>query len=100
MEVLDSKYHQLVVKTYPALGALLEEVEEYGIESWMLDCTRYMVNKTMDEKRPIFIGMAQSVTKVLDKIECNVTTIRGIQYNETFVDFLVILISISILTVR
>ncbi|GBC03314.1 hypothetical protein RclHR1_05060017 [Rhizophagus clarus] len=48
-EVLDSKYHQLV-KTYSALGGLLEEVEEHGIESWMLDCTRYMVNKTMEEK--------------------------------------------------
>ncbi|GET03185.1 hypothetical protein GLOIN_2v1811542 [Rhizophagus clarus] len=44
--------------------------------------------------------MAQSVTKVLDKIECNVTTMRGIQYNETFVDFLVVLISISTLAVR
>ena len=99
MEVLDSKYHQLV-KTYPALGTLLEEVEEHGIEGWMLDCTRYMVNKTMDEKRPIFIGMAQSVTKALDKMERNVTTMRGIQYNETFVDFLVVLISISTLAVR
>jgi len=98
-EVLDSKYYQLI-KSYLALGTLLEEVEEHGIESWMLDCTRYMVNKTMDEKRPIFIGMAQSVTKVLDKIERNVTTMRGIQYNKTFVDFLVVLISISTLAVR
>ena len=44
--------------------------------------------------------MAQSVTKVLDKIERNVTTMRGIQYNDTFVDFLVVLISISTLAVR
>ena len=36
--------------------------------------------------------IAQSVTKVLDKIEHNVTTMRGIQYNETFIDFLVVLI--------
>src|SRR5439155_25843019 len=66
----------------------------------MAECTQYMVNRTMDEKRPIFIGIAQSVTKVLDKMERNVTTMRGIQYNETFVDFLVILISISTLAVR
>ncbi|CAG8480609.1 7903_t:CDS:2, partial [Scutellospora calospora] len=48
-----------------------------------------MVNKTIDEKRPIFIGIAQSVTKLLDKMERNIITMRGIQYNETFVDFLV-----------
>ncbi|CAG8852636.1 8953_t:CDS:1, partial [Gigaspora margarita] len=98
-EIYDSKYQQLV-EIYPALGGLLEAVEEYGIEDWMAKCIQYMVNKTMDEKRPIFIGMAQSVTKVLDKMERNVTTMRGIQYNETFVDFLIVLISISTLAIR
>ncbi|CAG8693644.1 16436_t:CDS:1, partial [Dentiscutata heterogama] len=44
--------------------------------------------------------MAQAVTKVLDKMECNITTMRGIQYNETFVDFLVVFISISTLAIQ
>ncbi|CAG8782688.1 15809_t:CDS:2, partial [Dentiscutata erythropus] len=48
---------------------LLEAVEEYRIEDWIAKCIQYMVNKTIDEKQPIFIGMAQSVTKVLDKME-------------------------------
>ncbi|CAG8843708.1 20737_t:CDS:2, partial [Gigaspora margarita] len=94
-EIHDSKYQQLV-EIYPALGGLLEAVEEYEIEDWIAKCIQYMVNKTIDEKQPIFIGMAQSVTKVLDKIECNITTMHGIQYNETFVDFLIVLISIRI----
>ncbi|CAG8821617.1 39858_t:CDS:10, partial [Gigaspora margarita] len=96
-EILDSKYQQLV-KRYPVLGGLLEVVEKYRIEDWIANCIRYMVNKTIDEKWPIFIGMAQSVTKVLDKMEHNVTTMHGIQYNETFVDFLVVLISITVIS--
>ncbi|CAI2166583.1 1982_t:CDS:2, partial [Funneliformis geosporum] len=45
--------------------------------------------------------MTQAVTKILDKMERRVTSICGIsQYNESFVDFLIVLISISILSVR
>ncbi|CAB4445007.1 unnamed protein product [Rhizophagus irregularis] len=45
--------------------------------------------------------MAQAVTKVLDKMERGVTSMRGIgQYNECFVDFLIILMSISTLSAR
>ena len=66
----------------------------------MIDYTQYIVNKTMEEKWPIFIEVAQSVTKVLDKIERNITIICEIQYNETFVDFFVVLILINTFTVR
>jgi hypothetical protein len=53
-EILDSKYYQLV-KSFLVLRTLLEEVKEHGIE---IDVP-YV-----------------SITKVLDKIECNVTTKR------------------------
>lgn len=60
-----------------------------------------MINKTMDEQHPVFFGMAQIVTKVLDKIEHGVTLMCEIrEYNESFIDFLIMLMSISILSVR
>ena len=43
-----------------------------------------MINKTMDEQHPVFIGMTQAVTKILNKIECEITSMRGIgQYNKS-----------------
>jgi hypothetical protein len=99
-ELEDKSYH-LLIKSYPALGQILEAVEANGLEDWIGKCAAFMINKTMDEQRPVFVGMAQAVTKILDKIERGVTTMRGIsQYNESFVDFLIVLMSISTLSVR
>ncbi|CAG8511232.1 25681_t:CDS:2, partial [Gigaspora margarita] len=65
---------------YLALGGPLEAVDKYGIEDWIAKCIQYMVNETIDEKQLIFIEMAQSVTKVLDKIEHNVTTMSFLEH--------------------
>jgi hypothetical protein len=100
LELKDNSYHSLV-KSYPALGQIIEAIETNGLEDWIGKCTTFMINKTMDEQRPVFFGMAQAVTKILDKMERGVTSMRGIgQYNENFVDFLIILMSISTLSVR
>ncbi|CAI2190724.1 6412_t:CDS:2, partial [Funneliformis geosporum] len=89
LELKNNSYH-LLVKSYPALGQIIEAVEANGLKDWIERCTTFMINKTMDEQQPVFVGMARAVTKVLDKIEYEVTSIRGIrQYNESFVDFLI-----------
>ena len=55
----------------------------------------------MEENRPIFVGMAHAVTKVIDKLQRGVTSMRGIgEYHESFIDFLVVLMSISTLATR
>ncbi|EXX61378.1 hypothetical protein RirG_171690 [Rhizophagus irregularis DAOM 197198w] len=83
IELKDHSYHSLI-KSYPALGQILQAVEANGLEDWIGKCAAFMIDKTMDEQRPVFFGMAQAVTKVLDKMECEVTSMRGIgKYNET-----------------
>src|SRR6266498_1703650 len=43
--------------------------------------------------------MAQAVTKVINKLQREVTSMRGIgEYHESFIDFLIVLMSISTLT--
>ena len=45
--------------------------------------------------------MAQAVTKVIDKLQCGVTSMRGIgEYHESFIDFLIVLMSVSTLVTR
>ncbi|CAG8795694.1 17903_t:CDS:2, partial [Gigaspora rosea] len=75
---LEDKFYYLLIKSYPALGQILEAVETNGLEDWIGKCTAFMINKTMDEQRPAFVGMAQAVTKLLDKMERGVTSMRGI----------------------
>ncbi|CAB4409102.1 unnamed protein product [Rhizophagus irregularis] len=77
LELKDNSYHSLI-KSYPALGQILEAVEANGLEDWIGKCTTFMINKTMDEQRPVFFGMTQAVIKVLDKMERGVTSMRGI----------------------
>ncbi len=60
----------------------------------------FLINKTMEEKWPIFVGMAQTVTKVIDKLQWEITSMRGIgEYHESFIDFLIMLMSISTLAI-
>ncbi len=60
----------------------------------------FLINKTMEEKWPIFVGMAQAVTKVINKLQREVTSMRGIgEYHESFIDFLIMLMSISTLAI-
>ena len=99
LELKDDSYHSLI-KSYPALGQILKAIETNGLEDWIKRCMTFMINKTMDKQRPVFFGMAQAVTKVFDKMEYGVTSMRGIgQYNESFVNFLIVLMSISTLSV-
>jgi hypothetical protein len=99
-EIRDSDYHSLVEK-YPALEQLIETIQEHEISSWIAKCTRCMIDKTIHDQKPVFEGMAMAVTKVLDKMERRITTTRGIgKYQDDFVDFLVVLMSISSLAVK
>ncbi|GBC35239.1 hypothetical protein GLOIN_2v1844828 [Rhizophagus irregularis DAOM 181602=DAOM 197198] len=99
-EVSDHSYY-VIVNKYPALGRIIEAVETHGLENWVSQCITFLIDKTLEENRPIFVGMAQAVTKVIDKLQRGVTSMRGIgEYHESFIDFLVVLMSISTLATR
>src|SRR5581483_8086629 len=99
-EVKDHSYYTTIVK-YPELGRIIEAVETHGLENWIGQCMTSLIDKTMEENRPIFVGMAQAVTKVIDKLQRGVTSMRGIgEYHKSFIDFLIVLMSISTLATR
>ncbi|CAB4399923.1 unnamed protein product [Rhizophagus irregularis] len=54
---LDNSYHSLI-KSYPALGQILEAVEVNRLKDWIRKGTTFMINKTMNEQRPVFFDMA------------------------------------------
>jgi len=64
----DHSYYMMISK-YPALGCIIEAVETHGLENWIGQCMVFLINKTMEEKQPIFVRMAQAVTKVIDKLQ-------------------------------
>ena len=100
LELKDDSYHSLI-KSYPVFGQILEAIETNGLEDWIKRCMTFMINKTMDEQHPVFFGIAQAVTKVLDKMKYEVISMCRIgQYNESFVNFLIVLMSISTLSVQ
>ncbi|CAI2178867.1 7808_t:CDS:2 [Funneliformis geosporum] len=77
-EMSDYSYYTTINK-YPALGHIIEAVETNGLENWI----------------------GQSITKVIDKMQRDITTMRGIgEYHESFIDFLIVLMSISTLATR
>ncbi|RIB13069.1 hypothetical protein C2G38_2041274 [Gigaspora rosea] len=99
-EIKDYSYYT-TIKKYPALGHIIEAVETHGLENWIGQCMVYLIDKTMEEKRPVFVGMAQAITKVIDKLQRGVTSMRGIgKYHESFIDFLIVFMSISTLATR
>ncbi|RIA84534.1 hypothetical protein C1645_832096 [Glomus cerebriforme] len=53
---------------------LLEAIQEHGISDWIAKCTRYMIDKTIHDQKPVFEGMAIAITKILDKMEHGITT--------------------------
>ncbi|CAI2169385.1 2835_t:CDS:2 [Funneliformis geosporum] len=96
-EISDYSYYAIVNK-YPTLGRIIEAVETHGLENWVSQCITFLVDKTMEENCPIFVGMAQAVMKIIDKIQRGVTFMRGIgEYHESFINFLIVLMSISTL---
>ncbi|RIB08291.1 hypothetical protein C2G38_361024 [Gigaspora rosea] len=99
-EIKDYSYYT-TIKKYPALGHIIEAVETHGLENWIGHCMVYLIDKTMEEKRPVFVGMAQAITKVIDKLQRGETSMRGIgKYHESFIDFLIVFMSISTLATR
>ncbi|GES81354.1 hypothetical protein GLOIN_2v1844827 [Rhizophagus clarus] len=96
-EISDHSYY-VIVNKYPALGRIIEAVKTHGLENWVSQCITFLIDKTLEKNRPIFVGMTQAVTKVINKLQCGVTFMRGIgEYHESFIDFLVVLIFISTL---
>ncbi|CAI2197857.1 3973_t:CDS:2, partial [Funneliformis geosporum] len=99
-EMSDHSYYTTINK-YPALRHIIEAVETNGLENCIGQCITFLVDKTMEKNRPVFVEMAQAVTKVIDKMQCGITTMRGIgEYHESFIDFLIVLISISTLAIH
>ncbi|RIB17834.1 hypothetical protein C2G38_2037407 [Gigaspora rosea] len=99
-EIRDHSYYTTINK-YPALGRIIKAVEAHGLEHWIGQYMVYLIDKTMEEKQPVFVGIAQAITKVIDKLQCGITSMRGIgEYHGSFVDFLIVLMSISTLATR
>ncbi|CAG8752858.1 45671_t:CDS:2, partial [Gigaspora margarita] len=104
-EIKDYSYYTTINK-YSALGQIIESVETHGLENWIGQCMVYLINKTMEEKWPIFVGMAQAITKVIDKLQstrwltANLAgpTIRFLRYkrNEPDINYDIYGINISI----
>ncbi|CAI2201421.1 3907_t:CDS:2, partial [Funneliformis geosporum] len=96
-EMSDHSYYTTINK-YPTLGHIIEAVETNRLENWIGQCITFLVDKTMEKNRPVFVGMAQAIMKVIDKMQRSITTMRGIgEYHEGFIDFLIVLMSISTL---
>ncbi|CAB5392903.1 unnamed protein product [Rhizophagus irregularis] len=65
---LDNSYHSLI-KSYPALGQILEAVEVNRLKDWIRKGTTFMINKTMNEQRPNTVSIDTSMVPHLMTVE-------------------------------
>ncbi|PKY40787.1 hypothetical protein RhiirA4_454229 [Rhizophagus irregularis] len=82
LELKDNSYHSLI-KSYPALGQILEAVEANRLKDWIRKCTTFMTNKTMNEQRPNTVSIDASMVPHLmtaEKICAKISSFKKVTY--------------------
>jgi len=56
-QIIHYSYYTTINK-YPTLGRIIEAVKTNGLENWIGQYITFLVDKTMEESWPVFVGIA------------------------------------------